>query len=212
MDILLSALSLTESCFSKLSSDHSGHKRSSSWGRTYSFTSAVSRGCILEDEDKNVKAGAQAALQVWCLEREQGCNLHNHVTHTTNYSIVHKENNYQQLIVFVRYNLDFICNFLKINIKPCDHVLEPDTCFKTDSSFSFLLWVLGINQNCTFAFLEPHLLEILVVPQAHNARKWVAGWMVLLPDQIEGMPTKPILCNARLCWVWNATWLFTRMM
>lgn len=111
MDILLSALSLTKSCFSKLSSDHSGHKRSSSWGRTYSFTSAVSRGCILEDEDKNVKAGAQAALQVWCLERKQGCNLNNHVTHITNYSIVHKENNYQQLMVFVRYNLDFIYNF-----------------------------------------------------------------------------------------------------
>uniref|UniRef100_A0A8C3JZK5 Ral GTPase activating protein catalytic subunit alpha 2 n=1 Tax=Calidris pygmaea TaxID=425635 RepID=A0A8C3JZK5_9CHAR len=50
---------------SSLSSDHSGHKRSSSWGRTYSFTSAVNRGCILEDEDKNVKAGAQAALQVF---------------------------------------------------------------------------------------------------------------------------------------------------
>ncbi|XP_062427324.1 ral GTPase-activating protein subunit alpha-2 isoform X2 [Rhea pennata] len=48
-----------------LASDHSGHKRSSSWGRTYSFTSAVNRGCILEDEDKNVKAGAQAALQVF---------------------------------------------------------------------------------------------------------------------------------------------------
>ncbi|KAM6280898.1 ral GTPase-activating protein subunit alpha-2 isoform 3-T3 [Porphyrio hochstetteri] len=48
-----------------LSSEHSGHKRSSSWGRTYSFTSAVSRGCVLEDEDKNVKAGAQAALQVF---------------------------------------------------------------------------------------------------------------------------------------------------
>ncbi|XP_061845394.1 ral GTPase-activating protein subunit alpha-2 isoform X4 [Colius striatus] len=48
-----------------LTSDHSGHKRSSSWGRTYSFTSAVNRGCILEDEDKNVKAGAQAALQVF---------------------------------------------------------------------------------------------------------------------------------------------------
>ncbi|KFV19110.1 Ral GTPase-activating protein subunit alpha-2, partial [Tauraco erythrolophus] len=48
-----------------LSSDHCGHKRSSSWGRTYSFTSAVSRGCVLEDEDKNVKAGAQAALQVF---------------------------------------------------------------------------------------------------------------------------------------------------
>uniref|UniRef100_A0A803YQ31 Ral GTPase activating protein catalytic subunit alpha 2 n=1 Tax=Meleagris gallopavo TaxID=9103 RepID=A0A803YQ31_MELGA len=50
---------------SSLSSDHSGHKRSSSWGRTYSFTSAVNRGCVLEDEDKNVKAGAQAALQVF---------------------------------------------------------------------------------------------------------------------------------------------------
>ncbi|XP_071594846.1 ral GTPase-activating protein subunit alpha-2 isoform X4 [Heliangelus exortis] len=48
-----------------LSSEHSGHKRSSSWGRTYSFTSAVSRGCVVEDEDKNVKAGAQAALQVF---------------------------------------------------------------------------------------------------------------------------------------------------
>ncbi|XP_065489145.1 ral GTPase-activating protein subunit alpha-2 isoform X2 [Caloenas nicobarica] len=48
-----------------LSSDHSGHKRSSSWGRTYSFTSAVNRGCVLEDEDRNVKAGAQAALQVF---------------------------------------------------------------------------------------------------------------------------------------------------
>ncbi|KAF2981071.1 hypothetical protein EK904_002261, partial [Melospiza melodia maxima] len=42
-----------------------GHKRSSSWGRTYSFTSAVSRGCVLEDEDRDVKAGAQAALQVF---------------------------------------------------------------------------------------------------------------------------------------------------
>nr|XP_009671456.1 PREDICTED: ral GTPase-activating protein subunit alpha-2 [Struthio camelus australis] len=49
----------------QLASDHSGHKRSSSWGRTYSFTSAVNRGCILEDEDKDVKAGAQAALQVF---------------------------------------------------------------------------------------------------------------------------------------------------
>ncbi|XP_068864864.1 ral GTPase-activating protein subunit alpha-2 isoform X1 [Aphelocoma coerulescens] len=48
-----------------LSSEASGHKRSSSWGRTYSFTSAVSRGCVLEDEDRDVKAGAQAALQVF---------------------------------------------------------------------------------------------------------------------------------------------------
>ncbi|XP_029449620.1 ral GTPase-activating protein subunit alpha-2 isoform X2 [Rhinatrema bivittatum] len=46
-------------------SDHSGHKRSSSWGRTYSFTSAVNRGCIFEDENKDVKAGNQAMLQVF---------------------------------------------------------------------------------------------------------------------------------------------------
>ncbi|KAF7240477.1 Ral GTPase-activating protein subunit alpha-2 [Varanus komodoensis] len=49
-----------------LTSGHSGHKRSSSWGRTYSFSSAVNRGCILEDEDKDVKAGVQATLQVKC--------------------------------------------------------------------------------------------------------------------------------------------------
>ncbi|NXO23135.1 RGPA2 protein, partial [Cisticola juncidis] len=48
-----------------LSLEPCGHKRSSSWGRTYSFTSAVSRGCVLEDEDRDVKAGAQATLQVF---------------------------------------------------------------------------------------------------------------------------------------------------
>ncbi|XP_014110135.1 PREDICTED: ral GTPase-activating protein subunit alpha-2 [Pseudopodoces humilis] len=48
-----------------LSSEPCGHKRSSSWGRTYSFSSAVSRGCVLEDEDRDVKAGAQAMLQVF---------------------------------------------------------------------------------------------------------------------------------------------------
>ncbi|NXI11430.1 RGPA2 protein, partial [Irena cyanogastra] len=48
-----------------LSSKPCGHKRSSSWGRTYSFTSAVSRGCVLEDEDRDVKAGSQAVLQVF---------------------------------------------------------------------------------------------------------------------------------------------------
>ncbi|KFP83986.1 Ral GTPase-activating protein subunit alpha-2, partial [Acanthisitta chloris] len=56
---------VTEVCLWQLSSEHSRHKRSSSWGRTYSFTSAVSRGCVLEDEDRDVKAGAQAALQVF---------------------------------------------------------------------------------------------------------------------------------------------------
>ncbi|KAG8444002.1 hypothetical protein GDO86_009258 [Hymenochirus boettgeri] len=50
---------------SKETSEQSGHKRSSSWGRTYSFTSAVSRGCICEDENIDVKAGGQAALQVF---------------------------------------------------------------------------------------------------------------------------------------------------
>ncbi|NXU34253.1 RGPA2 protein, partial [Drymodes brunneopygia] len=48
-----------------LSSEPCGHKRSSSWGRTYSFTSAVNRGCVQEDEDRDVKAGAQATLQVF---------------------------------------------------------------------------------------------------------------------------------------------------
>ncbi|XP_008107296.1 ral GTPase-activating protein subunit alpha-2 isoform X3 [Anolis carolinensis] len=57
--------STTESDGKHLSSGHSGHKRSSSWGRTYSFSSAVNRGCILEDENKNIKAGLQAALQVF---------------------------------------------------------------------------------------------------------------------------------------------------
>ncbi|KAM8774418.1 ral GTPase-activating protein subunit alpha-2 isoform 2-T2 [Rhynchonycteris naso] len=46
-------------------SESSGHKRSSSWGRTYSFTSAVSRGCVMEEENKNVRAGAQVLLQVF---------------------------------------------------------------------------------------------------------------------------------------------------
>ncbi|XP_066479079.1 ral GTPase-activating protein subunit alpha-2 isoform X1 [Tiliqua scincoides] len=55
----------TETDNKHLTSGHSGHKRSSSWGRTYSFSSAVSRGCILEDENKNVKAGVQATLQVF---------------------------------------------------------------------------------------------------------------------------------------------------
>ncbi|XP_041418604.1 ral GTPase-activating protein subunit alpha-2 isoform X3 [Xenopus laevis] len=50
---------------SKQVSEQSGHKRSSSWGRTYSFTSAVSRGCVCEDENMDVQAGDQAALQVF---------------------------------------------------------------------------------------------------------------------------------------------------
>ncbi|XP_077907464.1 ral GTPase-activating protein subunit alpha-2 isoform X8 [Ictidomys tridecemlineatus] len=49
----------------EVSSENSGHKRSSSWGRTYSFTSAMSRGCVTEEDNTNVKAGAQAMLQVF---------------------------------------------------------------------------------------------------------------------------------------------------
>ncbi|XP_075452355.1 ral GTPase-activating protein subunit alpha-2 isoform X4 [Ascaphus truei] len=56
---------VTEMDSKQVSSEQPGHKRSSSWGRTYSFTSAVSRGCLCEDENVDVKAGDQAALQVF---------------------------------------------------------------------------------------------------------------------------------------------------
>ncbi|KAM3931908.1 ral GTPase-activating protein subunit alpha-2 isoform 2-T2 [Leptodactylus fuscus] len=56
---------LTETDSKPVSGEQSGHKRSSSWGRTYSFTSAVNRGCVCEDENMDVKAGDQAALQVF---------------------------------------------------------------------------------------------------------------------------------------------------
>uniref|UniRef100_A0A673TRH1 Ral GTPase activating protein catalytic alpha subunit 2 n=1 Tax=Suricata suricatta TaxID=37032 RepID=A0A673TRH1_SURSU len=58
-------LGFLETDSKETSSESSRHKRSSSWGRTYSFTSAVSRGCVTEEENKNVKAGAQAMLQVF---------------------------------------------------------------------------------------------------------------------------------------------------
>uniref|UniRef100_A0A452SIK5 Ral GTPase activating protein catalytic subunit alpha 2 n=1 Tax=Ursus americanus TaxID=9643 RepID=A0A452SIK5_URSAM len=58
-------LGFSETDSKETSTDGSRHKRSSSWGRTYSFTSAVSRGCVTEEENKNVKAGAQAMLQVF---------------------------------------------------------------------------------------------------------------------------------------------------
>ncbi|XP_054551943.1 ral GTPase-activating protein subunit alpha-2 isoform X2 [Talpa occidentalis] len=58
-------LGFSETDSKETSSESFGHKRSSSWGRTYSFTSAVSRGCVTEEENKNVKAGAQAMLQVF---------------------------------------------------------------------------------------------------------------------------------------------------
>ncbi|CAJ0962426.1 unnamed protein product, partial [Ranitomeya imitator] len=58
--------SVTETDSKQVSAEQSGgHKRSSSWGRTYSFTSAVNRGCVCEDENMDVKAGDQAALQVF---------------------------------------------------------------------------------------------------------------------------------------------------
>ncbi|EQB77024.1 ral GTPase-activating protein subunit alpha-2 [Camelus ferus] len=56
-------LGFSETDTKEASSESSGHKRSSSWGRSYSFTSAVSRGCVTEEENRSVKAGAQAALQ-----------------------------------------------------------------------------------------------------------------------------------------------------
>ncbi|XP_028737687.1 ral GTPase-activating protein subunit alpha-2 isoform X1 [Peromyscus leucopus] len=58
-------LRLSETDSKEASSESSGHKRSSSWGRTYSFTSAMSRGCVTEEDNTNVKAGAQAMLQVF---------------------------------------------------------------------------------------------------------------------------------------------------
>uniref|UniRef100_A0A674EXM4 Ral GTPase activating protein catalytic subunit alpha 2 n=1 Tax=Salmo trutta TaxID=8032 RepID=A0A674EXM4_SALTR len=42
-----------------------GHKRSSSWGRTYSFSSAISRGCLTEEQNRDIKAGIQSTLQVF---------------------------------------------------------------------------------------------------------------------------------------------------
>lgn len=41
-----------------------GHKRSSSWGRTYSFSSAISRGFLTEEQNMDVNAGIQPTLQV----------------------------------------------------------------------------------------------------------------------------------------------------
>nr|XP_061823882.1 ral GTPase-activating protein subunit alpha-2-like [Nerophis lumbriciformis] len=42
-----------------------GHKRSSSWGRTYSFSSAISRGFFTEEQNRDIKAGFQPTLQVF---------------------------------------------------------------------------------------------------------------------------------------------------
>lgn len=58
-------LGFSETDSKEAAPEGSGHKRSSSWGRTYSFTSAVSRGCVQEEESRSVRAGAQAVLQVF---------------------------------------------------------------------------------------------------------------------------------------------------
>uniref|UniRef100_A0A8C5B2Y3 Ral GTPase activating protein catalytic subunit alpha 2 n=1 Tax=Gadus morhua TaxID=8049 RepID=A0A8C5B2Y3_GADMO len=42
-----------------------GHKRTSSWGRTYSFSSAISRGSMTEQQNHDIKAGVQSTLQVF---------------------------------------------------------------------------------------------------------------------------------------------------
>ncbi|XP_070698012.1 ral GTPase-activating protein subunit alpha-2 isoform X2 [Pempheris klunzingeri] len=42
-----------------------GHRRSSSWGRTYSFSSAISRGFLTEGQNRDIKAGIQPTLQVF---------------------------------------------------------------------------------------------------------------------------------------------------
>ncbi|XP_041927358.1 ral GTPase-activating protein subunit alpha-2 isoform X4 [Alosa sapidissima] len=42
-----------------------GHKRSSSWGRSYSFSSAINRGSLTEELNHNIKAGIQPTLQVF---------------------------------------------------------------------------------------------------------------------------------------------------
>uniref|UniRef100_A0A8C6PSC7 Ral GTPase activating protein catalytic subunit alpha 2 n=1 Tax=Nothobranchius furzeri TaxID=105023 RepID=A0A8C6PSC7_NOTFU len=55
---------LIGSVFPKELESH-GHKRSSSWGRTYSFSSAINRGFLTEDENKDIKAGTQPTLQVF---------------------------------------------------------------------------------------------------------------------------------------------------
>ncbi|XP_026212088.1 ral GTPase-activating protein subunit alpha-2 isoform X4 [Anabas testudineus] len=42
-----------------------GHRRSSSWGRTYSFSSAINRGFLTQEQNRDIKAGVQPTLQVF---------------------------------------------------------------------------------------------------------------------------------------------------
>ncbi|KAL7380705.1 hypothetical protein ABVT39_022581 [Epinephelus coioides] len=54
----------TNSIHTQMIESH-GHRRSSSWGRTYSFSSAISRGFLTEEQNRDVKAGIQPTLQVF---------------------------------------------------------------------------------------------------------------------------------------------------
>ncbi|XP_029973579.1 ral GTPase-activating protein subunit alpha-2 isoform X2 [Salarias fasciatus] len=54
----------TNSMHIQMSEIH-GHKRSSSWGRTYSFSSAINRGFLTEEQNRDIKAGIQPTLQVF---------------------------------------------------------------------------------------------------------------------------------------------------
>lgn len=66
---------------------------------------------MLEEEDRDVKAGAQAALQVRCVGAgRHGWDLPEHGTHATNSVTVSQmeEKSYQGLAGFVRHNLDFV--------------------------------------------------------------------------------------------------------
>uniref|UniRef100_A0A3Q2T0A7 Ral GTPase activating protein catalytic subunit alpha 2 n=1 Tax=Fundulus heteroclitus TaxID=8078 RepID=A0A3Q2T0A7_FUNHE len=55
----------SESILSTDTLESQGHKRSSSWGRTYSFSSAINRGFLTEEENRDVKVGMQPTLQVF---------------------------------------------------------------------------------------------------------------------------------------------------
>uniref|UniRef100_A0A674NF28 Ral GTPase activating protein catalytic subunit alpha 2 n=1 Tax=Takifugu rubripes TaxID=31033 RepID=A0A674NF28_TAKRU len=54
-----------DSCEQTRSTEISIHMRTSSWGRTYSFSSAISRGFFTEERNTDVKTGIQPALQVF---------------------------------------------------------------------------------------------------------------------------------------------------
>ncbi|XP_042356345.1 ral GTPase-activating protein subunit alpha-2 isoform X2 [Plectropomus leopardus] len=54
----------TNSMHVQMAESH-GHRRSSSWGRTYSFSSAISRGFLTEEQNRDIKAGIQPTLQVF---------------------------------------------------------------------------------------------------------------------------------------------------